>query len=727
MAARDFPNSSRAPPPAPATTTVATTPYSIRSNGPHSNNGVKHAPHTQTHPTAAQQQQQQQQNLIQHENSSNHRPVAPTTQPPSASLDLATLLSHLQQREQQQQQQQQQAPQQRQVQPQQTSTRESDVYETLVHVLGGGGQYNSKPSAAAAATPAAPQATRPVYEEHQRPQQGAAGSGGQQLSLEMFSLLFPSLTATNATRLNAEPVHNQQLFHPVSQSSGNSSSSSFPSSSPLSPELVKAICSLLVPSSENTNSQSIPNLATDVFSRCVGQSTTLTGVTDQQPSFDDRKQVAKREDRPATSSSGARQQGTTESDIPQISSTSSSSGASTDGASPSPSRSPPLPQNGGQQVSHREGSLNHQETRDSMITFLRDLLAQVQQASPTGQVPAEAAPAFKYSQQPQEQQRQQHQHSMESSLNKMLGSNVDRSSLILNAGSYPSRFSPPQENLVRTNYSSCSSTTSSQQQQQDLIRALLNITSSSSAASSRPSNSLAQQPAIIQSGATPADPQLELLSKLLSAYPGLCSQLGDTVPSEISVGRPATTSSTDASALQNCLRDLVAFSRPSGHSIPNQGSAAAAACHSSTDVAARTTTTEPYHGATNKPNHEPMLPPLEGRTKRRYTHEPFPQKLHRIVTALEAKGKDHIVSFLDGGGVWFHDRDIFVNEVLPKYFRCHCWSSFRRQLFSYSFPAVTQPRREKGAFTNPFFLRGRPELCSRIIRDDKHDKKKKRS
>ena len=112
------------------------------------------------------------------------------------------------------------------------------------------------------------------------------------------------------------------------------------------------------------------------------------------------------------------------------------------------------------------------------------------------------------------------------------------------------------------------------------------------------------------------------------------------------------------------------------------------------------------------------------RTKRKYNHESFAQKLHRIVTNLENSGRGHIMSFLDEGGLWVHKPDVFVEEVMPQYFRGTTWACFRRQLFSYRFP-VQKDGPNKGAFCNPQFLRGRPELCATIERDDKYDKKPK--
>ncbi|KAL7574095.1 hypothetical protein ACA910_014788 [Epithemia clementina (nom. ined.)] len=101
----------------------------------------------------------------------------------------------------------------------------------------------------------------------------------------------------------------------------------------------------------------------------------------------------------------------------------------------------------------------------------------------------------------------------------------------------------------------------------------------------------------------------------------------------------------------------------------------------------------------------------------------FPHKLHRLVTKLESEGMGSVVSFLDDGGLWVRDRRTFVKDVMPSYFRGSSWSSFRRQLYSYQFPAVTEPKPVKGAFANQFFLRGRPGLCYKITRDERQHKK----
>ena len=122
----------------------------------------------------------------------------------------------------------------------------------------------------------------------------------------------------------------------------------------------------------------------------------------------------------------------------------------------------------------------------------------------------------------------------------------------------------------------------------------------------------------------------------------------------------------------------------------------------------------------------PTCPRKRQRTKRKYNHESFPQKLHRIVTELEVSGRSNIASFLDDGGLRVQSRKNFVKQIMPLYYRATSWSSFRRQLVSYQFPLVDYGP-NTGTFQNPLFLRGRPELCGLIERDDRYDRETKSS
>ncbi|KAL7576250.1 hypothetical protein ACA910_013728 [Epithemia clementina (nom. ined.)] len=111
--------------------------------------------------------------------------------------------------------------------------------------------------------------------------------------------------------------------------------------------------------------------------------------------------------------------------------------------------------------------------------------------------------------------------------------------------------------------------------------------------------------------------------------------------------------------------------------------------------------------------------------KRKYDHESFPQKLHRLITNVERQGPVGIISFVDEGGFRVDKQQAFVDEIMGDYFRGNTWSSFRRQLFSYNFP-IQKAGRNKGAFLNPQFIMGRPELCKLIERDGRYDRTKNR-
>lgn len=96
--------------------------------------------------------------------------------------------------------------------------------------------------------------------------------------------------------------------------------------------------------------------------------------------------------------------------------------------------------------------------------------------------------------------------------------------------------------------------------------------------------------------------------------------------------------------------------------------------------------------------------------------ESFPGKLYRLLAEVERKGNTHIVSFTpDEKAFMIHDRDAFMNDVAPRYFRQSRFTSFVRQLNLYGFGRLSYgPNR--GGFAHPQFLRGRPELVEGIQR-----------
>mmetsp|Transcript_17374 Transcript_17374/g.32943 ORF Transcript_17374/g.32943 Transcript_17374/m.32943 type:complete len:497 (+) Transcript_17374:106-1596(+) len=96
---------------------------------------------------------------------------------------------------------------------------------------------------------------------------------------------------------------------------------------------------------------------------------------------------------------------------------------------------------------------------------------------------------------------------------------------------------------------------------------------------------------------------------------------------------------------------------------------------------------------------------------------PFPVKLHIVLKIMENGAKDHIVSWLPHGRAFaIHNPKLFESEVMKKYFNQSQISSFRRQLNLYGFIRLSKGR-DAGAYYHEFFLRGKPLLSMKMMRE----------
>jgi hypothetical protein len=78
---------------------------------------------------------------------------------------------------------------------------------------------------------------------------------------------------------------------------------------------------------------------------------------------------------------------------------------------------------------------------------------------------------------------------------------------------------------------------------------------------------------------------------------------------------------------------------------------------------------------------DPEPEPISRRRTRGGVTEPFPEKVHRMLTDAEANGNEDILSFFPHGRAFgIHKPDRFVKEILGKYVRQSQMSSFQRQL-----------------------------------------------
>lgn len=77
------------------------------------------------------------------------------------------------------------------------------------------------------------------------------------------------------------------------------------------------------------------------------------------------------------------------------------------------------------------------------------------------------------------------------------------------------------------------------------------------------------------------------------------------------------------------------------------------------------------------------------RKKRKYDHESFPEKLHRLLSDSHSNGNTDICRFsADGSKFQIVNTSAFEEEVLPHYFRHNRISSFKRLLRMYAFRRI---------------------------------------
>ena len=98
--------------------------------------------------------------------------------------------------------------------------------------------------------------------------------------------------------------------------------------------------------------------------------------------------------------------------------------------------------------------------------------------------------------------------------------------------------------------------------------------------------------------------------------------------------------------------------------------------------------------------------------------KPFPEKLYEMLSIESCSQTDVtiIVSWLPHGRAFIVRKPKqFTTLIMPKYFRQTKLTSFQRQLNLYGFRRITQGS-DSGAYYHELFLRGRPQLCMRMVR-----------
>jgi hypothetical protein len=95
---------------------------------------------------------------------------------------------------------------------------------------------------------------------------------------------------------------------------------------------------------------------------------------------------------------------------------------------------------------------------------------------------------------------------------------------------------------------------------------------------------------------------------------------------------------------------------------------------------------------------------------------PFPWKLHGMLDTAEMECFTSVVSWLpDGNSFKVHSPEVFVDQVMARYFKQTKYKSFQRQLNMWGFERLLVGP-EKGGYSHAHFVRGKPALCRHMKR-----------
>ncbi|KAL3923290.1 MAG: hypothetical protein SGILL_001737 [Bacillariaceae sp.] len=94
----------------------------------------------------------------------------------------------------------------------------------------------------------------------------------------------------------------------------------------------------------------------------------------------------------------------------------------------------------------------------------------------------------------------------------------------------------------------------------------------------------------------------------------------------------------------------------------------------------------------------------------------FPLKLHSVLEQVQVDGFAHIISWQPHGRCFvIHNPKEFTETVMPRYFKQTKLTSFQRQLNLYGYQRLTRGN-DSGGYYHERFLRGRPNLCKKMVR-----------
>ncbi|KAL7521480.1 hypothetical protein ACHAWX_006155 [Stephanocyclus meneghinianus] len=114
--------------------------------------------------------------------------------------------------------------------------------------------------------------------------------------------------------------------------------------------------------------------------------------------------------------------------------------------------------------------------------------------------------------------------------------------------------------------------------------------------------------------------------------------------------------------------------------------------------------------------HSPNPAKKAKRGPRGGVYDPFPMKVHRMLDQTKAEGLASVVSWLEHGRAFkIHKPQVFTEVIMPRFFNQSKYTSFQRQLNLYGFNRLSRGR-DSGAYHHELFLRGKPALATRLLR-----------
>lgn len=97
----------------------------------------------------------------------------------------------------------------------------------------------------------------------------------------------------------------------------------------------------------------------------------------------------------------------------------------------------------------------------------------------------------------------------------------------------------------------------------------------------------------------------------------------------------------------------------------------------------------------------------------------FPWRLHQMLETVEMEGNSSIISWMPGNPqntFKVHNKDVFMEQVMPRFFNQTKFKSFLRQLNLWGFERILESGPMRGGYRHSLFIKNQPRLCNQMKR-----------